>query len=76
MKMADGTYNLTNAPFGYRLIDNQLVVEQKETEIVKKYMNYAYPEWENVLFRSMWRKISVLVLQRTESGTFYQMKDI
>lgn len=36
MKMADGTYNLASAPYGYRLKNNQLVVEPKEAEIVKK----------------------------------------
>lgn len=36
MKMADGTYNLTNAPFGYVLKENQLLVVPDEAQIVKK----------------------------------------
>ncbi|MCH5165103.1 MAG: recombinase family protein [Clostridiales bacterium] len=36
MKMADGTYNLASAPFGYRLSENGLVVEPQEAEIIKK----------------------------------------
>jgi len=36
MRMADGTYNLARAPFGYRLSENGLVVEPQEAEIVKK----------------------------------------
>ncbi len=36
MKMADGTYNLASAPFGYRLKEKALVIEPKEAEIVKK----------------------------------------
>lgn len=36
MKMADGTYNLSSAPFGYRLSENGLVVEPQEAGIVKK----------------------------------------
>ncbi len=36
MKMADGTYNLASAPFGYRLGENGLVIEPQEAEIVKK----------------------------------------
>ena len=36
MKMADGTYNLASAPFGYRLGENGLVVEPQEAKIVKK----------------------------------------
>lgn len=36
MRMADGTYNLASAPFGYRLSENGLVIEPQEAEIVKK----------------------------------------
>ncbi|WP_251546337.1 recombinase family protein [Pumilibacter intestinalis] len=36
MRMADGTYNLSKAPFGYRLDKDGLVVEPREAEIVKK----------------------------------------
>ena len=36
MKMADGTYNLSSAPFGYRLSESGLVVEPQEAGIVKK----------------------------------------
>lgn len=59
-KMADGTYNLASAPFGYRLSENGLVVEPQEAEMVKKifglylsgmgdclitqYMKEHYPE--------------------------------
>lgn len=36
MRMADGTYNLASAPFGYRLSEKGLVIEPQEAEIVKK----------------------------------------
>lgn len=36
MRMADGTYNLARAPYGYRLSENGLVIEPQEAEIVKK----------------------------------------
>lgn len=35
MKMADGTYVTSSAPFGYRLVDNVLVIEPNEAEIVR-----------------------------------------
>ena len=36
MKMEDGTFIATSAPYGYRLIDKQLIVCPEEAEIVKK----------------------------------------
>ena len=36
MKMEDGTFVATSAPYGYRLIDKQLIVCPEEAEIVKK----------------------------------------
>lgn len=36
MRMADGTYNLASAPFGYKLSDKGLVVEPQEAGIVKE----------------------------------------
>ncbi len=36
MKMADGTYKLKNAPYGYRLDKNELVINEEEAKIVKK----------------------------------------
>lgn len=36
MRMADGTYNLASAPFGYRLSENGLIAVPQEAEIVKK----------------------------------------
>ena len=59
-RMADGTYHLSNAPYGYRLQDGSLVVVPQEAEHVKiiyrlylsgmgehviaEYMNEHYPD--------------------------------
>ena len=36
MKMEDGTYVATSAPFGYELVDGELVVVPEEAEVVRK----------------------------------------
>lgn len=36
MRMSKGTYVSSNAPFGYRLVDNELVIEENEAEVVRR----------------------------------------
>lgn len=36
MKMEDGTYVATSAPFGYRLVDGEYTVVPEEAEVVRK----------------------------------------
>ena len=36
MKMEDGTYVATSAPFGYKLVEGELVVVPEEAEVVRK----------------------------------------
>lgn len=39
MRMENGTFVTTSAPFGYRLLDKKLVVEPEEAEIVRRIFN-------------------------------------
>lgn len=36
MRMEDGTYVATNAPYGYKLVDNNLEIVPEEAEVIKK----------------------------------------
>jgi len=36
MRMAKGTYVSSNPPYGYRLTDNQLEVNETEAEVVRR----------------------------------------
>lgn len=36
MRMSKGTYVSSNAPYGYRLVNNELVIEETEAEIVRR----------------------------------------
>lgn len=36
MRMSKGTYVSSNPPYGYRLINNELVIEENEAEIVRR----------------------------------------
>ena len=40
MKMEDGTYVISTAPYGYRMIDKELVICQEEAEIVRQIYNW------------------------------------
>lgn len=39
MRMENGTFVTTSAPFGYRLVDKKLIVEPLEAEIVRRIFN-------------------------------------
>ncbi len=53
-KMAEGTYNLPNAPYGYKLCGGSLVIEPKEAEHVKKiYELYLSGMGEHVIAKYM-----------------------
>ncbi len=54
MRMADGTFNTTNAPYGYRLISGKLIVVESEAENVREIFNlYLSGMGANKIFYTM-----------------------
>lgn len=52
MKMEDGTYVSSSAPFGYKLVDNVLVIEPNEAEIVREiYAMYLSGKGATVILK-------------------------
>lgn len=44
MRMEDGTYVATNAPYGYKLVDNNLEIVPEEAEVIKKILPCIYKD--------------------------------
>lgn len=71
MKMADGTYVTSNAPFGYRLINNELVIEPREAEIVREiYAMYLSGKGATVILKYL-QSTSALELSWSEKRINY-----
>ena len=71
MKMADGTYVPSSVPFGYRLVDNTLVVEPEEAEIVREiYQMYLSGKGATVILKYL-QSTRAPNLQWSESGINY-----
>lgn len=52
MKMEEGTYVSSSAPFGYKLVDNVLVIEPNEAEIVREiYAMYLSGKGATVILK-------------------------
>lgn len=71
MKMEDGTYVTPSAPFGYRLVDNVLVVVPQEAEIVREiYRMYLSGKGVTVILKHM-QAAKVPGMQWSENGINY-----
>lgn len=71
MKMADGTYVPSSVPFGYRLVDNTLVVEPEEAEIVREiYQMYLSGKGATVILKYL-QSTRAPNLQWSENGINY-----
>ena len=69
--MADGTYVTSNAPFGYRLINNELVIEPREAEIVREiYAMYLSGKGATVILKYL-QSTSALELSWSEKRINY-----
>lgn len=70
MKMEDGTYVNSSVPFGYRFVDDTLVVEPKEAEIVREiYQMYLSGKGATIILKYMQAKMPEM--KWSENGINY-----
>lgn len=74
MKMEDGTYVATSAPFGYRLVDGEYTVVPEEAEVVRKiFALYLQGYGVNVIAKTIRDGIIVLTTKQKHQGEIYEL---